>query len=60
MKIDWTPEILDALNREKLRGQSLKDLQSTIFVTYGVDITIARISQVLKAYRAKLQEELPF
>ena len=50
-KIMWSNNMLDELYMERTRnGRSLADLRDLVFTKYGVQLTVARISQVLTAY----------
>lgn len=67
MKINWTNDVLDSLYREKTQnGKTLSDLQALLFTTMGIEISCARISQVLTAYQKQfnttdlIEEEIPF
>lgn len=51
-KITWSNDLLDELYRERTQnGRSLADLRALVFTKYGVQLTVARISQVLTAYK---------
>ena len=53
-KIKWDNDLLDSLWREKVHnGKSLKDLQTLLFSTMGINISQARISQVLQVYQSQ-------
>lgn len=57
-KIDWNNDLLDSLWREKVHnGKSLSDLQALLFSTMGINISQARISQVLTKYKSQFNLE---